>query len=82
MALVRGPFEIKWGDNVITDIEEVNIEHTVASTEFETVQGTTLEIDGSYKVNATITLPCIRHSSTFSFIASIFRSEWWRNVNR
>lgn len=56
MALVRGPFEIKWGDNVITDIEEVNIEHTVASTEFETVQGTTLEIDGSYKVNATITL--------------------------
>lgn len=56
MALVRGPFEIKWGDNIITDIEEVEIEHEVQSDEFETVQGTTLEIDGSYKVSATITL--------------------------
>lgn len=56
MALVRGPFTIKWGDNTITDIEEVEISHEVASEEFETVQGTTLEIDGSYKVNVILTL--------------------------
>ena len=56
MSLVRGPFEIKWGDNVITDIEEVNIEHSVESSDFTTVQGSTLEIDGAYKVSATLTL--------------------------
>ncbi len=56
MALVRGPFTIKWGDNVISDIEEVEIEHEVSSEEYETVQGTSLEIDGSYKVSAVLTL--------------------------
>ena len=56
MSLVREPFEIKWGSNVITDIEEVNIEHSIESTDFTTVQGQTLELDGAYKVTATITL--------------------------
>lgn len=56
MSLVRGPFSIKWGANTITDVEEVSIDHEVASDEFTTVQGTTLEIDGAYKVSATLTL--------------------------
>jgi len=56
MSLVRGPFSIKWGDNTITDVEEVAIDHEVTSDEFTTVQGTTLEIDGAYKVSATLTL--------------------------
>lgn len=56
MSLVRGPFSIKWGDNTITDVEEVSIDHEVTSDEFTTVQGTTLEIDGAYKVSATLTL--------------------------
>lgn len=56
MALVRGPFSIKWGDNTITDVEEVAIDHEVTSDEFTTVQGTTLEIDGAYKVSCTLTL--------------------------
>ena len=56
MSLVRGPFSIKWGDNTITDVEEVAIDHEVTSDEFTTVQGTTLEIDGAYKVSCTLTL--------------------------
>lgn len=56
MALVRGPFTIKWGDNVITDIEEISVEHTIDSEDYQTIQGRTLEVDGPFKVTATITL--------------------------
>lgn len=56
MALVKGPFDLKWGDNVIENVEEVDVEHTVDSEDFVTLQGTTLEIDGNYKATATVTL--------------------------
>lgn len=54
--LIRGPFSLKWGDNVIQDVEEVDVEHEIDSEDFETIQGKVYEIDGSYKVSATITL--------------------------
>jgi hypothetical protein len=54
--LVKGPFTIKWGDNTIEDIEEIDVEHSIDSEDFQTLQGRTYEIDGSYKVSATITL--------------------------
>lgn len=56
MSLVRGPFDLKWGDNVIQDVEEVNVEHTIATDEFETVQGKNFEVDGAYKVSVILTL--------------------------
>lgn len=54
--LVRGPFNLKWGENQIEDVEEVSIEHEVDSEDFQTIQGQTIEVDGAYKVSATITL--------------------------
>lgn len=54
--IIKGPFEIKWGDNVITDIEEIDVEHTIDSEDFTTLGGRTVEIDGAYKVTAIITL--------------------------
>ncbi len=54
--LIRGPFTIKWGDNTILDVEEVDVDHEVSSDDFETVQGKIYEVDGPYKVTATITL--------------------------
>lgn len=54
--LIKGPFNLKWGANTILDVEEISIEHTIASDEFETVQGNVYEIDGAYKCTATITL--------------------------
>lgn len=56
MRIVRGPFNLKWGDNVLQDVEEIDVEHEVASDDYETVQGKTLTIDGPYKVSATVTL--------------------------
>lgn len=54
--LIKGPFSLKWGDNVIADVEEISTDHSIASDEFETIQGKNYEIDGAYKVSAVITL--------------------------
>ena len=56
MSLIRGPFTIKFGSNEIEDVEEIAIDHVIASEDYETVQGRTLEVDGPYKVSAVITL--------------------------
>lgn len=54
--LIKGPFNLKWGVNTILDVEEINVEHSIASDDFETVQGNTYEIDGAYKASVTLTL--------------------------
>ncbi len=54
--IVRGPFTLKWGDNSIQDVEEIDLEHEVTSEEYETVGGKVIEVDGPYKVGLTITL--------------------------
>lgn len=54
--IIRGPFTLRWGDNVIQDVEEVNLEHEVTSDDYETVQGKIITVDGPYRVAATITL--------------------------
>lgn len=54
--LIRGPFTLKWGDNTILDVEEVDVEHEVSSDDYETVQGTIRTIDGAYRASVTLTL--------------------------
>lgn len=56
MSLIKGPFTIKWGNNTVVDVEEIDVEHEVDSEDYETLQGVTRVVDGSYKVGATITL--------------------------
>jgi len=54
--LIKGPFNIKWGANTILDVEEISVEHSISSDEYETVQGNNYEVDGSYKASVTLTL--------------------------
>lgn len=54
--LVKGPFEIKWGDNVLRDIEELGVDYAVDTEDFQTVQGRTYEVSGPHKVTVTLTL--------------------------
>ncbi len=54
--LIKGPFNLKWGENLIEDVEEISVEHTIDSEDLQTLQGKTYEIDGAYKVSATLTL--------------------------
>lgn len=54
--IVRGPFNLKWGDNVIADVEEIDVSHEISADDLETVQGKTIELDGPFKATAILTL--------------------------
>lgn len=56
MALIRGPFTLRWGDNEITDVEEIEVEVEVDTEDLSTVQGNTYTLDGAYKATVTLTL--------------------------
>ena len=56
MALIKGPFAVKWGANTIEDIEEIALDYTVNSNDLETVQGVSYNVRGSIAVSATLTL--------------------------
>lgn len=55
-ALVRGPFDITWGGNTLTHIEEISVEHEQDSEDYTTVQHQTFQIDGAMKSTVTLTL--------------------------
>lgn len=54
--LVKGPFNIKWGDNTILDVEEIEVNSDISRDDFETVQGRTITVDGSRKATVKLTL--------------------------
>lgn len=56
MALVRGPFDITWGVNTLTNIEEISTEFEQDSEDYTTVQHQTFQLDGPIKASATLTL--------------------------
>jgi hypothetical protein len=55
MALVRGPFDITWGGNTLTNIEEIKTDYSVDSSDYKTVQHQTFELDGATKASVTLT---------------------------
>lgn len=56
MALARGPFDIVWGGNTLTNIEEIEVEYEQDSEDYQTVQHQTFELDGAIKSTVTLTL--------------------------
>jgi hypothetical protein len=56
MALVRGPFDITWGSNTLTNIEEIENEFEQDSEDYTTVQHQTFQLDGPIKASVTLTL--------------------------
>jgi hypothetical protein len=56
MALVRGPFNITWGGNTLTNIEEISVEYEQDSEDYTTVQHQTYQVDGPIKATVTLTL--------------------------
>lgn len=55
MALARGPFDVEWGANTLTQIEEIEVEYEQDSEDYTTVQHQTYELDGPIKASATLT---------------------------
>lgn len=56
MALKKGPFTVKWGTNVIKDVEEIAFDYTVNSSDLDTVQGVSYNVRGTIQASVTLTL--------------------------
>lgn len=56
MALVKGPFTIKWGENTLTDVESVDLSFEQESNDYTTVDGRKITLKGAISASATITL--------------------------
>ena len=56
MALVKGPFTLEWGANPILQVEEIALDYSQDSEDYQTVQHQTYELDGSMKAVVSLTL--------------------------
>lgn len=56
MALVKGPFSIKWGNNPILDVSEIGFNYEVASNDYSTVDGRTFNVEGAITASVELTL--------------------------
>lgn len=54
MALVRGPFVLRWGENTLVDVSEISLEYDQDSNDYTTVDNRRYTIDGA--INASVTL--------------------------
>lgn len=56
MALVKGPFSIKWGANPILDVSEIGFNYDVATNDYSTVDGRTYQVEGAITASIELTL--------------------------
>lgn len=54
--LVRGPFDLTWGGNTLTDIEEIKTDYSQDTKDYTTVEHQTYQLDGPIKATVTLTL--------------------------
>lgn len=56
MALVKGPFSIKWGENAVIDVSEVGFNYDQTTNDYETIDGRTLHTSGAITASIELTL--------------------------
>lgn len=54
--LVKGPFTLTWGDNVLDNVESIDVSTDISRDDIETVQGHTITVDGARKATVQLTL--------------------------
>lgn len=54
--IVRGPFNLQWGPNVLSDVTEISIDYDISTDDYTNNSGNVFEIEKGIKVSATITL--------------------------
>lgn len=55
MALVRGPFDLKWGANTLVDVSEISLEYEQESNDYTTVDNRKYTIDGAINASVNVT---------------------------
>lgn len=54
--IVQGQWSLQWGNAVLTDIESIAVDYSVKTTDYDTVQYNTYQVDGSVKASVALTL--------------------------
>lgn len=52
--LVKGPFELKYGADILDDVESIDVNYDVDTEEYDTIQGRRRQISGSHLVEVTV----------------------------
>lgn len=55
MALVRGPFDLKWGSNTLVDVSEIALEYEQETNDYNTVDNRRYTIDGAITASVNLT---------------------------
>lgn len=55
MALVRGPFDLKWGTNTLVDVSEISLDYSQDSNDYTTVDNRKYTIEGGITASVTLT---------------------------
>lgn len=55
MALVRGPFDLRWGGNTLVDVSEISLEYDQDSNDYTTVDNRRYTIDGAITASVDLT---------------------------
>lgn len=55
MALVRGPFDLKWGVNTLVDVSEISLDYAQDSNDYTTVDNRKYSIEGGITASVTLT---------------------------
>lgn len=55
MALVRGPFDLQWGENTLTDVSEISVDYSQDSNDYTTVDNRSYTVDGAINASASLT---------------------------
>lgn len=55
MALVRGPFDLKWGDNTLVDVSEISLEYEQETNDYTTIDSRRYTIDGAITASVELT---------------------------
>jgi hypothetical protein len=54
--IVKGPFDIAYGADELSEVEAVDVSYDVATDSFESLQGFTHEVAGAHKIQLGVTL--------------------------
>lgn len=55
MALVRGPFDLRWGSNTLQDVSEISLDYEQETNDYTTVDNRRYTIDGAITASVTVT---------------------------
>lgn len=56
MALVKGPFNFKWGANTLNNVSEISVDYTVDSSDTTTLDGNRYTVQTGTSASITLTL--------------------------